>query len=102
MGKGKSYAYVTTVLDNAAGQIVPTLSVRNYEKALLTEDDKGNRVTNPATLQGKKVLIEKKGDGYQFRLDDGRNSMERRSANWITILPPCYPTNCRCPKSRSS
>jgi hypothetical protein len=65
--KSKSYVYKATILTKAADTLHPAGSKRAYEKAELT--DNGN--TRGSALQGKTVIIEKKGDKFEQRFEDG-------------------------------
>lgn len=65
--KSKSYVYKATILAKAADALHPAASKRAYEKAELT--DNGN--TRASALQGKTVILEKKGDKFEHRFEDG-------------------------------
>jgi hypothetical protein len=65
--KSKSYIYKATILAKAADALHPAASKRAYEKAELT--DNGN--TRASALQGKTVILEKKGDKLEHRFEDG-------------------------------
>jgi hypothetical protein len=65
--KSKSYVYKATILAKAADALHPAASKRAYEKAELT--DNGN--TRASALQGKTVILEKKGDKFEHRFVDG-------------------------------
>jgi hypothetical protein len=63
--KSKSLVYVEEVEAVEAGGDRATKLKRTYEKAQLTSD--GN--TDKLDIEGKTVLIEKKGDKFQFTID---------------------------------
>ncbi len=67
VANSKSYVYKTTVLAKAADALHPAASKREYEKAEVT--DNGN--TRPSTLQGKTVILQKKGDKFEHRFEGG-------------------------------
>jgi len=69
MGKeGKSEIYVETILEKPEKAARPTSLKRKYEKARFTKDGKeGTR-----GYEGKTVLVEKKGDKFQFHFEDGK------------------------------
>ena len=62
--KAKEFVYVETILERPGAQKATKLK-RKYEKAVKTRD--GKATTLP--YQGKTVLIEKKGDRYEFRVE---------------------------------
>ena len=64
--KTKSFVYTDEVLDNPGAAKRPAKVKRTYEKAVTGSD--GKTATLP--LEGKTVLIEKKGDKYTFTADD--------------------------------
>ncbi len=63
--KGKSFVYVDEVLAVAKDAPKPTKMTRTYEKAETTTDAKSTTLS----VEGKKVLIEKKGDKYAYTVD---------------------------------
>jgi hypothetical protein len=65
--KSKSYVYKATILAKAADALHPAASKRAYEKAELTD----NGITRAPALQGKTVILEKKGDKFEHRFEDG-------------------------------
>jgi hypothetical protein len=65
--KGKTYVYAVTILEQKAGDKRATALRRSYEKASTTRDDQ----PKVSDLEGKTVLIEKKGDKYTFRFEGG-------------------------------
>jgi hypothetical protein len=64
---GHAYVYRETILEKPEGEPRATRLKRHYEKASLTV--KGKPVTLP--LEGKTVLIEKKGARFTFRTQNG-------------------------------
>jgi hypothetical protein len=64
--KARDFVYVETVLEQKGSQKATKLT-RKYEKAVETKE--GKDTTLP--FQGKTVLIEKKGDKYEFRVEGG-------------------------------
>jgi hypothetical protein len=65
---GKNEVYVETILEKPEKAEKATSLKRKYEKARFTKEGKeGTRV-----YEGKIVLIEKKGDKYQFQIEDGK------------------------------
>ncbi|HZT83543.1 MAG TPA: hypothetical protein VFA26_25155, partial [Gemmataceae bacterium] len=63
----KKVAYKATILEKPEGAQRPTKLTRTYEKARVTAG--GKERTLP--YEGKSVLIEKKGDRYQFKIEGG-------------------------------
>jgi hypothetical protein len=66
--KGKTTVYTTTILEQKGPDKTATALRRSYEKASTTKDDQ----PKVSDLEGKTVLIEKKGDKYAFRFDGGK------------------------------
>jgi hypothetical protein len=64
----KSFAFVVSILEKATGAEKPTSSTKTYEKAAITR----NGETRVSSLEGKKLLIEKKGDKFEYRQADGK------------------------------
>jgi len=63
----EKYSYQETILEQPEGKTKPTQLRRSYEVAEANKGDK--KRTLP--YQGKTVLIEKKEDRYQFRIEGG-------------------------------
>jgi len=63
--KTKSLVYVDEVIEVAGGAKKPTKLKRTYEKAVVGSDGKNTTLS----VEGKTVLIEKKGDKYGFTVD---------------------------------
>jgi hypothetical protein len=63
--KTKSLVYVDEVIEVAAGAKKPTKLKRTYEKAVAGTDGKKTTLS----VEGKTVLVEKKGDKYAFTAD---------------------------------
>ncbi len=90
-----------TVLEHPKGENKPTRLKRFYEKAIYTVDDEQQSYG----LEGKTVLIEKKGPIYQFRLEQGGalgeeeknllNNQLNGSNNDVTKLVPDRPVTAK-------
>jgi hypothetical protein len=65
---GKNDVYVETVLEKPDKSDKPTSLKRKYEKARITK--KGKEETR--IYEGTTVLIEKRGDKFQFQIEDGK------------------------------
>lgn len=63
--KSKSLVYIDEVLAVSPDAKKPTKLTRAYEKARLSADGKSTTLT----VEGKTVLIEKKGDNYSYSVD---------------------------------
>lgn len=61
----KSFIYTDEVIENTKNTKRATKLKRTYEKAVLGKDDS----TKPLSVEGKTVLIEKKGNKYSFTVD---------------------------------
>jgi hypothetical protein len=66
--KTKSLIYIDETLENPKNTRRPTKLKRTFEKAILVVD--GQKLNLP--VEGKTVLIEKKGDKYSFTVDGRR------------------------------
>jgi hypothetical protein len=64
---GHAYVYKETILEKPEGAARARRLKRHYEKASLTSNGK----TKSLPLEGKTVLIEKKGERFTFRVDGG-------------------------------
>src|SRR4051794_7230209 len=60
--KSLSTAYKAIIVKKQAGQTGPTAMKREYEKAIMTVDGDVSHLT----YEGKTLVFDKKGDGYQF------------------------------------
>jgi hypothetical protein len=65
--RGKAFAYVESILQKPAGQAVPTALRRGYRKAVISWNDR----TQTLAMDGLAVLIDKKDDKYEYRLEGG-------------------------------
>jgi hypothetical protein len=65
--RGKAFAYVESILQKPAGQAVPTALRRGYRKAVISWNDR----TQTLPMDGLAVLIDKKDDKYEYRLENG-------------------------------
>lgn len=63
--KTKSLVYIDVVIENAKNAKRTTKLKRTYEKAVIGTDGKLKSIP----IEGKTVLIEKKGDKYSFTVD---------------------------------
>jgi hypothetical protein len=66
--EGKAESYVETILEKPDSAEKPTSLKRNYEKARFIKEGK----EQTRAYEGKTVLIQKKGDKYQFQIDGGK------------------------------
>jgi hypothetical protein len=65
--RSKSFAYVETIVQKPAGETLPSALRRGYRKAVVTWNDR----TQTLPMDGLAVLIEKKDDKYEYRLEGG-------------------------------
>jgi len=68
----KHYLFTQTVLERPQGAALPTKVQRTYDKALHEGSEPLVKSPGPLPMNGKTILIEKKGDKYEFRLQDGK------------------------------
>jgi hypothetical protein len=69
--RAKHILYTETILVRPDGQLRPTKIKRVYEKALEKSTLGPDKREMAQPYQGKSLLIEKKGDKYEFRIEGG-------------------------------
>jgi hypothetical protein len=73
-GFTKHFSYTDTILERPEGSPVPTKVKRVFEKVVVDSQLPGglaSKSDTAQTLSGKTLLIEKKGDKYEYRIEGG-------------------------------
>jgi hypothetical protein len=65
--RSKAFAFVESIVQKPAGEALPTALRRGYRKAVVTWNDR----TQTLPLDGLAVLIDRKDDKYEYRLEGG-------------------------------